>query len=129
MSSPRVISEIVVNYPPISISDTPSSGYRVIMLHDDQKTYYMCVGDSAYRIFTADTLPPDIKVKVAILSVADKKARYTSVYDNSFGEEYEDIGWFTAHSPFKWYCLVMSKERLWELRGGALYDTRKQGKK
>jgi hypothetical protein len=114
----------VMYYPPVSYP----SGYRVVMryVYEDEN-YCICVGDSMYRVFTADTLPPDIKLKVAIINAVPEKAingTQYNVYNNVYGPEYEDIGWRSGG----YYCLVMSLTALWELRGEAIHDTGREGK-
>ena len=90
--------------------------YRVILDKKPNGTYEFFVGDSYMRVFTDETLPDEVKAKIAMINAAGKEPypEYQSVYNTSPYEEMREIGWKKENET---YCIVLSSALLHELRG------------
>lgn len=99
-------------------------GFRVPLFRDGD-THIMFVGDNHRRIFTADTLPADIKLKLAMIIVsayaeplisedAPEESFRLTLYMMVPRVGFENIGWRLSEHYF---MIVMSEDELEELKG------------
>jgi hypothetical protein len=85
---------------------------------DDHFVLY--VADGYYRRYDKDTLPDEIKTKMAMILATDHKVipdrdlRRLGVYENTQSDELDEIGWRASES---FYCIVMPIDSLKALRG------------
>lgn len=107
------------NLSPVSHYTNPLL-YRVPLKREDNK-YILHIADNFVRNFTDETLPDEIKTKLAMIVAAS----HTNVRDWAFYNSdvyvpkhpingFEDIGWQVSDSYF---CICMTTELLDELRG------------
>ena len=82
--------------------------------------YILYVSDGYYRRYDKDTLPDELKTKIAMILATDHQVLpdlgVTSLrlYQNDQSEELDEIGWRASES---YYCIVMSVDSLKKLRG------------
>ena len=82
--------------------------------------YIFYVSDGYYRRYDKDTLPDELKTKIAMILATDHQVLpdlgVTSLrlYQNDQSEELDEIGWRASES---YYCIVMSVDSLKKLRG------------
>lgn len=85
---------------------------------DDHFVLY--VSDGYYRRYDKDTLPDEIKTKMAMILATDHKVipdrdlGRLGVYENNQSDELDEIGWRASES---FYCIVMPIDSLKALRG------------
>jgi hypothetical protein len=108
--------------------------YRVVLWRDKldpEYDYMMCVGEGYIRMFTEETLPIDLRLKITAIdsfiegliakghldsAINNEKHVFgsqTIVYENQISEELNDIGWRTQD----FYCLVLTREELMQYKG------------
>lgn len=110
--------------------------YRVVLWRDEldpEYDYMMCVGGGYIRMFTEETLPMDLRVKIMaidsfieglvakgeidslIYSERHAAGSQAAVYVNNISEELNDIGWRMQN----FYCLIMTMEELMQYKGAS----------
>ena len=83
--------------------------------------YIVYVSDGYYRRYDKDTLPDELKTKLAMILATEHRVlpdlsiTNLTVYQNDQSEELDEIGWRASES---YYCIVMSVDLLKKLRGG-----------
>ena len=102
-------------------------------------TYSLYVGNNTKRIFSPSSLPPFIKLKLAMINSIPKKDWKSFEHDDTFTEldcylppkyitynpEFKHIGWCVSDSI---YVIVMSEDELSELKGISI-DPRKESQR
>jgi hypothetical protein len=109
--------------------------YRVIVWrnpYDPEYGYTMCVGEGYMRMYSEDTLPIDIRMRMtaidsfiegmvakgtvdpAILNEKQIHGSQTSIYNNHISSDLDEIGWRSS----EYYCLIMTEEELMQYKGG-----------
>ena len=82
--------------------------------------YIVYVSDGYYRRYDKDTLPDELKTKLAMILATEHKVlpdlsiTNMTVYQNDQSEELDEIGWRASET---YYCIVMSVDSLKKLRG------------
>jgi len=81
--------------------------------------YRINVGMNQIRIYDSETLPGDIKVKMAFIAVHTcDPPNITYVqgwpYSSTFPPEYDQVGWQWGKNE---YTVVISYKLLWEMKG------------
>ena len=110
--------------------------YRVVLWptsYDPEYAYTMCVGEGYMRMYTEDTLPIDIRMKIVaidsfiegmiakgevhpmILNKNYIQGSQTGIYANDLSKDLDGIGWRYGD----YYCLVMSEEELRQYKGNS----------
>ena len=106
--------------------------YRVVAWrnpYDPEYSYTMCVGEGYMRMYSEDTLPIDIRMKMVVIDsfiegmiakgdvsptvLDEKRVGGTSIYDNHLSKDLDSIGWRSGG----YYCLIMSEEELRQYKG------------
>lgn len=107
------------NLSPVTHHTNPNL-YRVPLKREGDK-YILYVADNFVRNFTNDTLPDEIKTKLAMITAASyTDVRDWSVYNTDVYipthpiKGFKEIGWQVSDSYF---CICMSKESIEDLRG------------
>lgn len=97
-----------------------SNLYRVPILREGDN-YTIYVADNFVRNFTQETLPDEVKTKLAMIIAASKtdvrdwEFYNSDVYvSNNIADGFDDIGWQVSDSYF---CVCMTRELLENLRG------------
>jgi len=96
---------------------------RVAFLHVGDE-YHMSVDTNYMRVFTEDTLPDEIKTKLAMIKATplpSKFERWTeyemSLYTNGHNDDLNEVGWVVDDDL---YCLVIPYSLLSSLKGERL---------
>lgn len=93
--------------------------------------YKLWVDKDYVRVFTKDTLPDEIKRKLALIHANNDD--YDDTYENYMAKflraphdigELIDVGWRCGNN---FYCVVLSSQTISSLRGEPVDDTRGQG--
>ena len=93
--------------------------YRV-PLRKEGNSYTIFVADGFNRVFDEDTLPDEIKTKMAMILanakqiVADEKVTQLDLMSTTVDSDFRDIGWRASDS---WFCIILSLASLLNLRG------------
>lgn len=93
--------------------------YRVPLLKEGN-SYTIFVADGFNRVFDEDTLPDEIKTKMAMILanakqiVADEKVTQLDLMSTTVDSDFRDIGWRASDS---WFCIILSLASLLNLRG------------
>ena len=85
-------------------------------------TYSLYVGNNTKRIFSPSSLPPFIKLKLAMINSIPRKDYHRYTKNNP---EFKHIGWCVSDSI---YVIVMSEDELSELKGISI-DPRKESQR
>ena len=92
--------------------------YRV-PLRKEGNSYTIFVADGFNRVFDEDTLPDEVKTKMAMILASAKqivsdhnvtKLHLMTTADN----EFRDVGWRASDT---WFCIILSLASLMALRG------------
>jgi hypothetical protein len=105
--------------------------FRVVVIESEEH-YKMFVGDGYLRVFTKDTLPADLRLKMLAVDVfiesngGDQQLGVTrsgvvdsDVYTNLYDPVLDDVGWRYG----KYYCVIMTDEEL-AVHKGEAHDAR-----
>ena len=104
------------------VHKTLSGLHRVSLLEEDGD-YQLQVGDHYVRRYDVDTLPDEIKVRLAMIKAipmlevfTDEDIYYNSFlfYDNKHSKDLDDVGWRVTKNL---YCLVLPSTLLNKLKG------------
>ncbi|NBX51083.1 hypothetical protein EBT25_14425 [bacterium] len=82
--------------------------------------FILYVADGYHRRYDKDTLPDEIKTKLAMILASahtvlpDHKLQKLDLYSNTQSLELDDIGWRASES---YYCLVLTRPTLMKMRG------------
>lgn len=106
-------------YPPISHPEY--GGYRVALYEDKDGTYTLYLGFLCYRYYTHETLPDDIKFKLAIIKSHPPNGGH-GFYINT-NKALADVGWRERNDGL--FCIVLEHETMKELNFGK--DTGSEG--
>jgi hypothetical protein len=99
------------------------SGLHRVALREEDGEYQLQVDDHYVRRYDADTLPDEIKVRLAMikaipmLEVFNDEAIYHNTflfYDNHHSKNLDDVGWRVTKNL---YCLVLPSTLLNKLKG------------
>ena len=83
--------------------------------------FIVFVADGYHRRYDKDTLPDDLKTKLAMILasphtvVPDHKLLKLDIYTNKQSPELNEVGWRASES---YYCMVVTRESLDSMRGG-----------
>ena len=101
---------------------------RVAFLHVDDE-YHMSVDTNYMRVFTEDTLPDEIKTKLAMIKATPlpnsffsagkefPRSYELSLYSNRHNDDLSEVGWVVDDDL---YCLVIPYSLLSSLKGERL---------
>lgn len=96
--------------------------HRVSLLEEDGE-YQLQVDDHYVRRYDVDTLPDEIKVRLAMIKAVpmlevftDEEIYFNSFrfYENNHSEDLDDVGWRVTKNL---YCLVLPTTLLNKLKG------------
>lgn len=93
--------------------------YRVPLCKEGS-SYTMYVADGFSRVFDEDTLPDEVKTKMAMILanagqiVTDEKVTQLQVMVTTVDNDFRDIGWRASDS---WFCIILPLASLMKLRG------------
>lgn len=93
--------------------------YRV-PLRREGDTYTMWVADKFTRVFDEDTLPDEVKSKIAMILargsfiLKDHEVSELALMTTTSDDDFRDIGWRASDS---WFCIVLPYKSLMGLRG------------
>jgi hypothetical protein len=101
--------------------------YRVVLWRDEldpEYDYMMCVGEGYIRMFTEESLPIDLRIKITVIDsfieglvikgyLDTMIYSETMVYENQISSDLDDIGWRMQN----FYCLILTKEELMQYKG------------
>ena len=82
--------------------------------------FILYVADGYHRRYDKDTLPDEIKTKLAMILASahtvlpDHKLHRLDLYHNNQSIELDDIGWRASES---YYCMVLTRPTLMKMRG------------
>ena len=82
--------------------------------------YIVYVADGYHRRYDKETLPDELKTKLAMILASpqkvlpDHKLDKLNLYQNHQGEELDEIGWRASES---YYCVVLTRPTLMTMRG------------
>jgi hypothetical protein len=82
--------------------------------------YIVYVADGFHRRYDEDTLPDELKTKMAMILatdhivIPDNKLQRLDLYSNTQSVELQDIGWRASES---YYCMVVTRPTLASMRG------------
>lgn len=82
--------------------------------------FILYVADGYHRRYDKDTLPDEIKTKLAMILASahtvlpDHKLQKLDLYSNTQSLELDDIGWRASES---YYCMVLTRPTLMKMRG------------
>lgn len=82
--------------------------------------YIVYVADGFHRRYDEDTLPDELKTKMAMILatdhivIPDNKLQRLDLYGNTQSIELQDIGWRASES---YYCMVLTRPTLASMRG------------
>jgi hypothetical protein len=82
--------------------------------------YIVYVADGYHRRYDEDTLPDELKTKMAMILASvqkvmpDHELDKLSLYQNRQGEQLDEIGWRPSES---YYCVVLTRPTLALMRG------------
>lgn len=82
--------------------------------------YIVYVADGYHRRYDKDTLPDELKTKLAMILASpqkvlpDHKLDKLKLYQNHQGEELDEIGWRASES---YYCVALTRPTLMSMRG------------
>jgi hypothetical protein len=112
------ISTMLTTLSPI-VSQYKMDMYRV-PLHRLDNTYTIYVGDRFTRIYNEDTLPDEVKTKMAMILASDTQAitddrslTNLSLYQTPDNEPMREIGWRASETYF---VVVLTSKTLQEMR-------------
>lgn len=95
-----------------------------VALHYEDNEYRISVDENYMRVFSEDTLPGEIKTKLAMIKATPLPSdfeRWTgfelSLYTNGHSDDLSEVGWVVDDSL---YCVVMPYEFLRSLKGEQL---------
>jgi hypothetical protein len=99
-------------------------GLHRVSLREEGDEYSLQVDDNFVRRYDADTLPDEIKVRLAMIKAIpmpnllhdDKDIYYNRFlfYDNNHSKDLNDVGWRVTKDL---YCLVLPTTLLSKLKG------------
>lgn len=110
---------IDTNLSPMAHRDSDEH-YRV-PVHITDGVHTIFVGDNLRRRFDVDTLPDVLKHKLSMINgspyggVIDREVTNIDVYSIPDVGDFYMIGWRVTEEM---YCLVLTRDELYELRGG-----------
>ena len=93
--------------------------YRV-PLRKEGNSYTIYVADGFNRVFDEDTLPDEVKTKMAMVLanakqiVTDEKVTQLDLMATTVDNEFRDIGWRASDT---WFCIILPLASLMALRG------------
>jgi hypothetical protein len=93
--------------------------YRV-PLRKEGNSYTIFVADGFSRVFDEDTLPDEVKTKMAMMLanakqiVTDEKVTQLQLMATTVDNDFRDIGWRASDS---WFCIILPLASLMKLRG------------
>jgi len=99
------------------------NGLHRVSLREEDGEYQLQVDDHYVRRYDADTLPDEIKVRLAMIKAipmlevfTDEDIYYNSFlfYDNKHSKDLDDVGWRVTKDL---YCLVLPTTLLNKLKG------------
>jgi hypothetical protein len=102
------------------VSHQSKTGLVRVPMRRIEDHYIVYVSDGYYRRYDKETLPDEIKTKLAMILASPHKVTpdlsitNLMVYQNDQSEELDEIGWRASES---YYCIVMSVDSLKKLRG------------
>ena len=102
------------------VSHQSKTGLVRVPMRRIEDHYIVYVSDGYYRRYDKDTLPDELKTKLAMILATEHKVlpdlsiTNMTVYQNDQSEELDEIGWRASES---YYCIVMSVDLLKKLRG------------
>jgi hypothetical protein len=125
------------NMTPVVVDDLPGM-YRTPVLEQSYSdvTYTVWPADKFSRVLTSNDMPKEMKLKLGMVKAYDGAMKKPSlqnwhlsvmptlVYETTYPDFYNDIGWRVTESA---YCLVLGNQTLMELKGN--YDTGSESKK
>jgi hypothetical protein len=82
--------------------------------------FIVYVADGYHRRYDKDTLPDELKTKLAMILVTehkiipDHKLSKLELYSNTQSLELDEIGWRASES---YYCMVLTRPTLMAMRG------------
>jgi hypothetical protein len=82
--------------------------------------FIVYVADGYHRRYDKDTLPDELKTKLAMILVTehkiipDHKLQRLDLYSNTQSIELDEIGWRASES---YYCMVLTRPTLMAMRG------------
>ena len=82
--------------------------------------YIVYVADGYHRRYDAETLPDELKTKLAMILASPQKVSpdhevdKLALYTNHQGEQLDEIGWRPSES---YYCVVLTRPTLMSMRG------------
>jgi hypothetical protein len=98
-------------------------GLHRVALREEDGEYQLQVDDHYVRRYDADTLPDEIKVRLAMIKAipmlevfTDEDVYYNSFlfYENKHSKDLDDVGWRVTKDL---YCLVLPTTLLNKLKG------------
>jgi len=99
------------------------SGLHRVALREEDGEYQLQVDDHYVRRYDVDTLPDEIKVRLAMIKAipitepfTDEDIYYNSFifYENKHSKDLDDVGWRVTKNL---YCLVLPSTLLNKLKG------------
>ena len=93
------------------------TGLHRVALSEDDGEYQLQVDDHYVRRYDADTLPDEIKVRLAMIKAIPMLAVFHNhyiFYENHHSKDLDDVGWRVTKNL---YCLVLPTTLLNKLKG------------
>ena len=102
------------------VSHQSKTGLVRVPMRRIEDHFVVYVSDGYYRRYDKDTLPDELKTKLAMILASEHKVSpdvgvtHMTIYQNNQSEELDEIGWRVSES---YYCMVLTLPTLMAMRG------------